>query len=90
MRPFFNRSGLWAYPVFAAVGGSFGYYLEGVSQRQMQILKDRKEKLLEKRQRRAERERLTGWDGKLEPDATGGEVKMGEGGRVIAGSSWGR
>lgn len=56
MRPFFNRNGLWAYPVFAAVGGSFGYWLQGVSERQDQLLQERKYSLLEKRRRRAEKE----------------------------------
>lgn len=56
MRPFFNRESLWAYPVFAAVGGSFGYWMTGVEQRQLQILTERRNALLEKRRRRAERE----------------------------------
>lgn len=57
MRPFFNRGSLWAYPLFAAVGGSFGYWLTGVESRQTQLLTDRRDKLLEKRRRRAEREK---------------------------------
>lgn len=56
MRPFFNRQSLWAYPVFAAVGGSFGYWLTGVQQRQSVLLNERRFNLLEKRRRRAERE----------------------------------
>lgn len=56
MRPFFNKQSLWAYPVFAAAGGSFGYWLTGVSQRQNNILAERRNNLLEKRRRRAERE----------------------------------
>lgn len=56
MRPMFNKQSLWAYPVFASVGGSFGYWLEGVETRQLKMLTDRKEILLEKRRRRAERE----------------------------------
>ncbi|EAS27804.3 NADH-ubiquinone oxidoreductase 14 kDa subunit [Coccidioides immitis RS] len=56
MRPFFNRESLWVYPLFATVGGSFGYWLEGVESRQLKMLADRKEMLLEKRRRRAERE----------------------------------
>ncbi|KAL8908948.1 MAG: hypothetical protein Q9207_000524 [Kuettlingeria erythrocarpa] len=56
MRPFFAREGLWAYPFFGAIGGSFGYWLTGVENRQLQVLADRRNKLLEKRQRRAERE----------------------------------
>ncbi|KAH6649077.1 NADH2 dehydrogenase subunit 14K [Truncatella angustata] len=53
MRPFFNRGSLWAYPVFAGVGGSFGYWLQGVDQRQTAVLDDRKAAILEKRARRA-------------------------------------
>ncbi len=56
MRPFFNRESLWAYPVFAAAGGSFGYWLTGVESRQQKLLNERKISLLEKRRRRAERE----------------------------------
>ena len=56
MRPFFNKESLWAYPLFAGVGGSFGYWLMRVEDRQMKILADRRERLLEKRQRRAIRE----------------------------------
>lgn len=47
---------LWAYPVFAGFGASFGYWLTGVEQRQMKLLADRRDRLLEKRARRAERE----------------------------------
>ena len=56
MRPFFNKESLWAYPVFAGAGASFGYWLQGVDERQQQILGARKKSLLEKRARRAERE----------------------------------
>ena len=56
MRPFFNKESLWVYPIFAAAGGSFGYWLQGVEQRQDNILADRRRTLLEKRKRRAERE----------------------------------
>ncbi|KAI9740194.1 MAG: hypothetical protein M1834_004772 [Cirrosporium novae-zelandiae] len=56
MRPLFNRESLWVWPVFAAAGGSFGYWLQGVEARQIRILSDRKDALLEKRRRRAERE----------------------------------
>jgi hypothetical protein len=56
MRPLFTKESLWVYPLFATVGGSFGYWLEGVESRQLKILADRKEMLLEKRRRRAERE----------------------------------
>ncbi len=56
MRPFFNKSSLAGYPIFAGVGASFGYWLGGVQERQQTILSARRESLLEKRARRAERE----------------------------------
>ncbi|KAI0199355.1 hypothetical protein F4808DRAFT_461911 [Astrocystis sublimbata] len=56
MRPFFNRGSLWAYPVFAGVGASFGYWLQGVDERQCAVLDERKRLILEKRARRAARE----------------------------------
>ena len=56
MRPFFNKESLWAYPVFGGAGASFGYWLQGVEDRQMKILGARRTSLLEKRARRAERE----------------------------------
>ncbi|KAI0397345.1 hypothetical protein F5Y17DRAFT_455261 [Xylariaceae sp. FL0594] len=56
MRPFFNRGSLWAYPVFAGVGGSFGYWLQGVDERQTAILEERKQAILEKRARKAARD----------------------------------
>lgn len=56
MRPLFNKGSLWAYPVFAGVGGSFGYWLQGVDDRQAAILEDRKQSILDKRARRAARE----------------------------------
>ena len=56
MRPFFNKESLWAYPLFAAAGGSFGYWMMGVEKRQMDILGERRDTILEKRRRRAERE----------------------------------
>lgn len=60
MRPFFQRDTIWAYPLFGAVGGAFGYWLQGVEERQFRILTDRRDGLLEKRRRRAEREREGG------------------------------
>jgi len=56
MRPFFQRGSLWVYGMFAGVGGSFGYWMKGVEDRQMKMLHQRKELLIEKRRRRAERE----------------------------------
>ncbi|KAK5663126.1 hypothetical protein OQA88_6543 [Cercophora sp. LCS_1] len=56
MRPFLTRRDLIAFPVFAAVGGSFGYWLQGVDERQTAVLAERKQAILEKRARRAQRE----------------------------------
>ncbi|KAL7625069.1 hypothetical protein AAE478_004283 [Parahypoxylon ruwenzoriense] len=56
MRPFFNRGSLWAYPVFAGVGASFGYWLQGVDERQRSTLEERKQGILEKRARKAARD----------------------------------
>jgi hypothetical protein len=64
MRPFFQRGTLWVYPLFASIGGSFGYWLKGVEDRQVKLLQQRKEILIEKRRRRAEREaQFTGAEG---------------------------
>ena len=56
MRPFFNKSSLWVYPVYAAGGASFGYWLQGVDDRQTATLTERKGMLLEKRRRKAEKD----------------------------------
>lgn len=56
MRPFFNKQSLWVYPVYAGIGGGVGYWLMGVEQRQVAFLNERRESLLEKRRRRAQRE----------------------------------
>lgn len=56
MRPFFNKSSLWAYPVYAAGGASFGYWLQGVDDKQTALLNERKNNLLEKRARLAQAE----------------------------------
>ncbi|CAK7202085.1 hypothetical protein SEUCBS139899_004805 [Sporothrix eucalyptigena] len=53
LRPLFNKGSLWAYPVFGATGASFGYWLQGVDDRQTAILAARKQAILEKRARRA-------------------------------------
>ena len=50
-------------PVFIGAGASFGYWLEGVEQRQKDILLERKRNLLEKRRRRAEREGMSDEEG---------------------------
>ena len=56
MRPFFNKESLWVYPIYMLGGASFGYWLQGVDERQNATLKDRKERLLEKRARKAQRD----------------------------------
>lgn len=56
MRPFFNKSSLWVYPVYAAGGASFGHWLQGVDDKQSATLSERKRLLLEKRARKAERD----------------------------------
>ncbi|CZS94513.1 probable NADH2 dehydrogenase (ubiquinone) 14K chain [Rhynchosporium graminicola] len=58
MRPFFNKESLWAYPFFGGIGASFGYWLSGVEQRQRGVLQERRSILLDKRARRAEREKI--------------------------------
>ncbi len=55
IRPFFNKSSLWAYPVFGGTGAAFGYWLQGVDDRQTAILTARKASILEKRARQAQR-----------------------------------
>ena len=54
MRPLFNRQSLWVWPIFGGSGAVFGYWLEGVGQRQKDILGERRNRLLEKRARQAE------------------------------------
>ncbi|KAF8454355.1 hypothetical protein BGX38DRAFT_1173201 [Terfezia claveryi] len=51
MRPFFSRSSIHGYPIFAAIGGGFGYWLQGVTERQQAVLEERRTALLEKRRR---------------------------------------
>lgn len=60
MRPFFTRNSAWAYPAYAGIGGAFGYWLQGVEQRQIAYLSERRDALLEKRKRRAERDGVEG------------------------------
>lgn len=55
-RPLLLKETLWVYPVFAGVGGSFGYWLQGVETRQLKILAQRRDAILAKRRRRDERE----------------------------------
>jgi len=56
MRPFLNRKDMLGFPIFAGVGASFGYWLQGVDERQTAVLAERKAAILEKRARRAQRE----------------------------------
>ena len=58
MRPLFNKESLWVYPIYAGAGASFGYWLMGVEQRQFKVLTDRREALLEKRRRAAQRDQV--------------------------------
>ena len=90
MRPLFNRTSLWVYPIYAGVGASFGYWMEDIAHRQRRILAERKDKLLERRKRRAEREARKGAEGQFdgavqEPE----EHKPGEP-IVVKGSAWGK
>ncbi|KAE8358304.1 hypothetical protein BDV27DRAFT_137929 [Aspergillus caelatus] len=52
MRPILAKESLWVYPLFAGVGSSFGYWLQGVEDRQLKILAQRREAIIEKRRRR--------------------------------------
>ena len=54
MRPFHHQ--LWAYGIYGGLGASFGYWLQGVENKQMRYLRETRDRLLEKRKRRAERE----------------------------------
>jgi hypothetical protein len=59
MRPILAKESLWVYPLFAGVGGSFGYWMQGVENRQLKMLAQRREAILEKRRRRDEREGIS-------------------------------
>ncbi|KAK0651988.1 hypothetical protein B0T16DRAFT_295811, partial [Cercophora newfieldiana] len=56
MRPFLDRKAMLGFPIFGAVGASFGYWLQDVDEKQSAVLAERKQLLLEKRARRAQRE----------------------------------
>ncbi|PKS07264.1 hypothetical protein jhhlp_005866 [Lomentospora prolificans] len=56
MRPFFNKESLWVYPIYMAGGAAFGYWLQGVEDRQNILISERKQSLLEKRARKALRD----------------------------------
>ncbi|KAF2103985.1 NADH-ubiquinone oxidoreductase 14 kDa subunit [Rhizodiscina lignyota] len=70
MRPLFATKSLWVYPAYASVGGIFGYWLQGMETSQMKILHDRRDKLLEKRRRQAERDAGSAPLTPLNPSAT--------------------
>ncbi|KAK3398984.1 NADH:ubiquinone oxidoreductase 10.4kD subunit [Sordaria brevicollis] len=63
-RPIFSRNTLWGYPVFATIGASFGYWVQGVEVKQEALLQERKQAILEKRARRKARQQEQG-----EPEA---------------------
>lgn len=56
MRPFFQRENWIIYPIYGSLGASFGYWLQGVEDKQMRYLGETRQRLIEKRKRRAERE----------------------------------
>ena len=56
MRPWLAKDVLWVYPCYMAGFGAFGYWLEGVEQRQAAMLNERKQELLDKRARKAARD----------------------------------
>ncbi|KAK4899438.1 hypothetical protein LTR17_000640 [Elasticomyces elasticus] len=53
MRPFLAQP--WVYPIYASLGAGLGYYIQGVEDGQMRYLRETRDRLLEKRRRRAER-----------------------------------
>ena len=72
MRPF--HSMWWAYGIYGGLGASFGYWLQGVEDRQMRYLRETRDRLLEKRKRRQEREGVP-FDQRADPT---GAVGVGE------------
>ena len=56
LRPFFHKNTWMIYPIYGGLGASFGYWLQGVEDRQMRYLGETRDRLLERRKRRAERE----------------------------------
>ena len=56
MRPIFDRPGLVTYPIFMAVGASFGYWMQTVEDKQTAQLEERRKNLLAKRERKAQRD----------------------------------
>ena len=65
-RRILGASTLWGYPVFAAIGASFGYWVQGVEVKQDAMLQERKQAILEKRARRAAKLQEAG---QIEPEA---------------------
>lgn len=55
MRPFFHKQTAWGYPLFGAIGAGVGFWLTGVQERQLKALTERRDALMDKRRRRAER-----------------------------------
>lgn len=55
-RPIIHLPTMWVYGLFGGLGGTFGYWIQGVEDRQMAMLADRKAALLAKRARQAERD----------------------------------
>ncbi|KAK0720458.1 hypothetical protein B0H67DRAFT_485422 [Lasiosphaeris hirsuta] len=53
MRPFYTKNALLGFPIFAGVGASFGYWLQGIDEKQTAVLAERKAAIYEKRARRA-------------------------------------
>ncbi len=60
MQPILHKNTLWAYPVFATCGASFGYWMQSIDEKQTAMLNERKQGILEKRARRAQREQQEG------------------------------
>ncbi|KAJ2894367.1 putative nadh2 dehydrogenase 14k chain protein [Zalerion maritima] len=56
MRPQFAKSSLVAYPIFMGVGASFGYAMQHVDENQRSKLEGRRQRLMEKRERKAARD----------------------------------
>ena len=54
MRPLHDK--IWVYGIYGGLGASFGYWLQGVEGRQTRYLHESRDRLLEKRARRADRE----------------------------------
>ena len=54
MRPFHTQ--LWAYGIYGGLGAGFGYWLQDVETRQTRYLRETRDRLIDKRRRRAERE----------------------------------